>query len=60
MNKVEGFLVPGATAVDASIALQEKLAERDFDLPPGYKLVMAGDADEQKEALGLLATVPFL
>lgn len=56
VNKVEGFLVPGATAVDASIALQKKLAERDFDLPPGYKLVMAGDADEQKEALGLLAT----
>lgn len=56
VNKVEGFLVPGATAVDASIALQKKLAERDFDLPPGYRLVMAGDADEQKEALGLLGT----
>jgi multidrug efflux pump len=56
VNKVEGFLVPGATAIDASTALQKKLAERSFDLPPGYRLVMAGDADEQKEALGLLGT----
>lgn len=56
VNIVEGFLLPSATAVDVSNALQAKLAGPDFDLPKGYRIKMAGDADEQQEALGLLAT----
>ncbi len=56
VNIVEGFLVPSATAVDAGIALQNKLDEIGFELPKGYRIKLAGDADEQQEALGLLAT----
>lgn len=56
VNIVEGFLLPNATAVDAGNALQQKLSEQGFELPKGYRIKMAGDADEQQEALGLLAT----
>lgn len=56
VNTVEGFLSPGATAVDVSNLLQQKLDEAGFVLPKGYRIKMAGDADEQQEALGLLAT----
>ncbi|GAA0853732.1 efflux RND transporter permease subunit [Aliiglaciecola litoralis] len=56
VNIVEGFLLPNAKAVDVSNALQSKLSGPDFDLPKGYRIKMAGDADEQQEALGLLAT----
>lgn len=55
-NVVEGFLLPGATAVDAANLLQQKLQSPEFELPVGYRLKLAGDADEQKEALGLLGT----
>lgn len=56
VNIVEGFLSPGALAVDASKAVELKLQESGFTLPKGYSMKMAGDADEQKEALGLLGT----
>ena len=56
VNIVEGFLLPNATAIDVSNTLQQKLTERGFELPKGYRIKMAGDADEQQEALGLLAT----
>ncbi len=56
VNIVEAFLLPNTPAVDASRALQEKLDEQGFVLPKGYRIKMAGDADEQQEALGLLAT----
>ncbi|GAB5381181.1 MAG: efflux RND transporter permease subunit [Aliiglaciecola sp.] len=56
VNIVEGFLLPGATAVDVSNMLSAKLNDPDFNLPKGYRIKMAGDADEQQEALGLLAT----
>lgn len=56
VNVIEAFLLPGATAVDASNRLQEMLKSEEFVLPKGYRIKMAGDADEQKEAMGLLAT----
>lgn len=56
VNHVEGFLLPNATAIDASNRLTELLDEANFGLPPGYRMVMAGDADKQQEALGQLAT----
>ncbi|GAC16039.1 efflux RND transporter permease subunit [Aliiglaciecola lipolytica] len=61
VNIIEGYLMPNATAVDASKLLEEKLAESGFELPKGYRIHMAGDADEQQEALGLLgAYAPVL
>lgn len=56
VNIIEGFLLPNAPAVDAGKALQQKLLDIGFELPKGYRIKMAGDADEQQEALGLLAT----
>lgn len=56
VNIVEGFLLPSATAVDVSNTLKDKLSGSNFELPKGYRIKMAGDADEQQEALGLLAT----
>ncbi|MGJ8680473.1 efflux RND transporter permease subunit [Paraglaciecola sp.] len=56
VNIVEAFLLPNATAVDASIAVQKKLQEQGFELPKGYRIKMAGDADEQQKAMGSLIT----
>lgn len=56
VNKVQAFLLPGVPAIDASEQLRKLLENGDFVLPKGYRLKMAGDADEQKQALGQLAT----
>ncbi len=55
VNKIQAYLLPGIAAVSASEQLREKL-ESDLELPPGYRIKMAGDADEQQQALGQLAT----
>ncbi|GGW78699.1 efflux RND transporter permease subunit [Alteromonas halophila] len=55
LNRVQAFLYPGVPAVDASNLLREKLAA-ELSLPDGYRLHLAGDADEQQQALGQLAT----
>jgi multidrug efflux pump subunit AcrB len=56
VNNVEAFLLSGATAIDISEQVMQKLAEMNFVMPKGYRFKMAGDADEQQEALGQLAT----
>lgn len=56
VNNVEAFLLPGTTAIDVSNQVLLKLEEMDFTMPKGYRFKMAGDADEQQEALGQLAT----
>jgi multidrug efflux pump len=56
VNNVEAFLFPGATALDVSKKVQQKLKDMGFTLPKGYQFGMAGDADKQQEALGQLAT----
>ncbi len=55
VNKIEAFLLPNATAVDASNLVQEKVLS-EIELPKGYRINMKGDADQQQEALGQLAT----
>lgn len=55
VNRVQAYLLPGVPAVDASNTLREKLTES-LDLPPGYRIHLAGDADEQQQALGQLGT----
>jgi multidrug efflux pump subunit AcrB len=55
VNKVQAYLLPDIAAVTASNQLRE-LIEQNIVLPPGYRLKMAGDADEQQQALGQLAT----
>lgn len=56
VNNVEAFLLPGATAIDVSEQVLKRLEDMNFTMPKGYRFKMAGDADEQQEALGQLAT----
>lgn len=56
VNNVEAFLLPGATAIDVSTQVLKTLEEMNFSMPKGYRFKMAGDADEQQNALGQLAT----
>jgi multidrug efflux pump subunit AcrB len=56
VNDVEAFLLPGATAIDVGEQVLKKLENMNFIMPKGYRFKMAGDADEQQEALGQLAT----
>lgn len=56
LNKIQAYLLPGIPAVTASNALRKALNEGGLDLPQGYRIKMAGDADEQQQALGQLAT----
>jgi multidrug efflux pump subunit AcrB len=56
LNRVQAYLLPDVPAITASEKLREILENGGIDLPPGYRLKMAGDADEQQQALGQLAT----
>ncbi|MEW9797347.1 efflux RND transporter permease subunit [Alteromonas sp. CYL-A6] len=55
VNRIQAFLYPGVPAIDVSNALREQLSGA-LVLPDGYRLHLAGDADEQKQALGQLGT----
>lgn len=54
VNRLEAYLLPGATAIDVSNKLSELVSQ--IELPEGYSVKMKGDADKQQEALGQLAT----
>jgi len=56
VNIVEGFLLMGVAAVDASSTLRQTLKQMNSELPAGYRMQLSGDADEQQAALGSLAT----
>lgn len=55
LNRIQAFLLPGVPAIDASNQLRD-LLESQLELPEGYRIHLAGDADEQQQALGKLAT----
>lgn len=55
VNKIQAYLLPNVPAVDASSSLKEKL-NAELTLPQGYRIHLAGDADEQQRALGQLGT----
>ncbi|AXT38201.1 efflux RND transporter permease subunit [Alteromonas sp. BL110] len=55
LNRIQAFLLPGVPAIDASNQLRD-LLESQLVLPEGYRIHLAGDADEQQQALGKLAT----
>lgn len=56
VNSVLGYLTPDARAIDVTQAVLDRLDEQGFSMAPGYRLEVAGDADEQGEAIGLLLT----
>ena len=55
LNRIQAFLLPDVPAIDASNTLREKL-DKHLVLPQGYRIHLAGDADEQQQALGQLTT----
>jgi multidrug efflux pump subunit AcrB len=55
VNKIQAYLLPSIAAVSASVQLRD-LIDSSITLPPGYRIKMAGDADEQEQAVGQLAT----
>ncbi|UCG72380.1 MAG: efflux RND transporter permease subunit [Chromatiales bacterium] len=55
-NDVLGFIRHGQLAIDVSRAVLAQVADSDFELPPGYRLEVAGDTDEQGKAIRLLTT----
>ncbi|WP_034475193.1 efflux RND transporter permease subunit [Aestuariibacter salexigens] len=56
VNQIEAYLLPSMPAVDASNILRDKIEQASIFLPEGYRIKMAGDADEQQKALGKLGT----
>ncbi len=55
VNRIQAYLLPNVPAVDASNTLRQKLNEN-LALPEGYRIHIAGDADEQQRAMGQLGT----
>ena len=61
LNEIHGFIRAGALPIEVSGAIQRRLEESDFTLPPGYRLEVAGESEESGEAISNLATyVPVL
>lgn len=56
VNDVLGYIERGALAIDVTNAVNRRLEEVGFDLPPGYRLEVAGDSEEQQDAIGKLLT----
>ncbi|MBN2292272.1 MAG: efflux RND transporter permease subunit, partial [Pirellulales bacterium] len=52
MNEVKAFLKAGVLPAEVLEKFQQKLAEKDFQLPPGYSLKYGGETQRRDEALG--------
>lgn len=60
-NLVQGYLQAGILPATALEQFQANLRDRGFQLPPGYRQEVGGEADEQASAVsGLLGAVPVL
>ena len=55
VNRIQAYLLPNVPPVDASNTLRQKLNDS-LVLPEGYRIHLAGDADEQQRAMGQLGT----
>lgn len=61
INTVLAFLTAGSLADTALTEFQQRLTDRDWQLPPGYRLAYGGEADARGDAVAnLLATVGIL
>ncbi len=56
VNDILAYLYPGVAAIDVSDAVLRTLEKQGFSLPAGYRLEVAGDAQERQNAIGLLLT----
>ncbi len=61
VNTVQGFLQAGVLPAEILTQFQAKLANNDFDLPPGYTFQFGGEEEERNDAIGgLVSTVGVL
>ncbi|NEQ44874.1 MAG: efflux RND transporter permease subunit [Leptolyngbya sp. SIOISBB] len=61
VNTVQAFITAGVLPSTVLTALQDRLAETNFELPPGYRYEFGGEFEEQNSAMGnLLLFVPLL
>ncbi|MEO0431217.1 MAG: efflux RND transporter permease subunit [Cyanobacteria bacterium J06656_5] len=61
VNIVQGFIQAGVLPSTVQQAFEQKLAEANFELPPGYWLEYGGEQAEQSQAQGnLVLYVPLL
>jgi len=55
VNTVYGYLTPDAKAVSVASQIIQKIRS-DINIPPGYSIDVAGDSEQQAEAVGNLLT----
>lgn len=61
VNTVEGWVRPTTLPIEIAAEVQRRIAAENFTLDPGYRLEVAGDSEEQSDAIGLLlAYAPLL
>ncbi|MEM7408091.1 MAG: efflux RND transporter permease subunit [Pseudomonadota bacterium] len=61
LNTVRAWIHPDALPIEVASAVTRAMRDADFALPAGYRLEMAGDSEEQGEAVALLlAYAPLL
>jgi len=61
MNAVRGWVLNDALPIEATEAVTRELEANGFSLPPGYRMEVGGDSENQAEAVGnLMLYVPVL
>jgi multidrug efflux pump subunit AcrB len=61
VNTVQAFITAGTLPSTVLTALQERLEEANFELPPGYRYEFGGEVEQQSTAVGnLLLFLPIL
>ncbi len=61
VNTIQGFIRAGVLPAQVLSEFQQKLANSDFKLPPGYRYEFGGETEERNRAVGnLFATVGIL
>ena len=61
MNEIQAFVTAGVLPAEVLGEFKARLAESDFELPPGYSLAYGGEAAKRDEAVGnLMANVSVL
>lgn len=61
MNEVKAYITAGALPAEVQGRFEQRLAESDFELPPGYRLEFAGEGSKRNDAVGnLMSNVAVL
>jgi multidrug efflux pump subunit AcrB len=61
VNEISGYLQPEILPIEVTRSVLARLETGALDLPPGYRIEVAGDSAEQQQAVAqLLAYVPLL